>query len=212
MNSVDRLHVSIAAVCPIVGVRVPTLGSSVGVVIDFDPSATAPQIAAAQAALLAFDWSSGQQSAWQTSQYRAIAKSNFSSSTEPQQKFLRCMLEQLRAELNSLGLVVGSQTFVFDPANMANGAGVTSAGVIVSGAAFGDFVHVAAPYTLAGIVCTGYVSAANTVNVRLHNSTGGAVNLASGTWRVVVRRHPGARAFTQARTAIEALIDGGTLD
>ena len=212
MNSVDRLHASIAAVCPIVGVRVPTIGSSVGVVIDFDPSATAPQIAAAQSALLTFDWADAAQTAWQAGQERALAKSSFSSSQDAQQKFLRCLLEQLRIELNSLGTVVGSQTFVFDPANMANGTGVTSANVTVNGAAFGDFVEVVAPYTLAGIVCTGYVSAANTVNARLHNSTGGAVNLASGTWRVIVRRQPGTRTFAQARNAIEALIDGGTLD
>lgn len=53
----QRLHAALAAVCPILGVSVPTLGTSVGVRIDFDPSSTAPQQAAAQSALLTFDWS-----------------------------------------------------------------------------------------------------------------------------------------------------------
>jgi hypothetical protein len=77
-------------------------------------------------------------------------------------------------------------TFTWDPANLADGAGVTSAAVTLTGAAFGDAVLVAAPYDLQGIVCTGYVSALNAVKVRLQNETGGAVDLANGEWRVRV--------------------------
>lgn len=84
--------------------------------------------------------------------------------------------------------VIGINTGVWDPASMANGAGVTSPAITVTGAAFGDVVDVGAPYSLAGIVACGFVSAANTVMIRLHNGTGGAVNLLSGTWKVVVRR------------------------
>lgn len=83
-----------------------------------------------------------------------------------------------------------SATFTWDPGNLADGAGETSVGVTVTGAALavGHRVEVSAPYDLQGIICVGYVSAANTVRVRLQNETGGAINLTSGTWRVVVRR------------------------
>ncbi|MDP1770530.1 MAG: hypothetical protein Q8L74_17245 [Nitrospirota bacterium] len=69
-------------------------------------------------------------------------------------------------------------------------AGETSAGVTVTGAALavGHRVEVSAPYDLQDITCTAYVSATNTVKARLQNETGGAISLASGTWRVVVRR------------------------
>ena len=76
----------------------------------------------------------------------------------------------------------------WDPANLADGTGVTSSSVTVTGAAFGHRVEVAAPYDLQGILCTGYVSGADTVKIRLQNETGGAINLASGNWRVIVRR------------------------
>ena len=74
----------------------------------------------------------------------------------------------------------------WDPANLAAGAGVNAPAVTVTGAAFGDFVLVAAPYDLQGITCTGYVSAAHTVVICLHNGTGAALDLASGSWKLRV--------------------------
>lgn len=85
--------------------------------------------------------------------------------------------------------IVGVATVTIDPPSIANGAGTTSAAITVTGALFGDCVDVCAPYDLQGLTATAYVTAADTVKVRLHNGTGGAVNLASGTWKVVVRRH-----------------------
>ncbi|MDD5587274.1 MAG: DUF2793 domain-containing protein [Alphaproteobacteria bacterium] len=79
-------------------------------------------------------------------------------------------------------------TFTWNPGTLANGSGATSAAVTVAGAAFGDFVQVAAPYDLQGVLATAYVSAANTVVARLQNQTGGGVTLASGTWRVRVSK------------------------
>lgn len=79
-------------------------------------------------------------------------------------------------------------TFTWNPGNLVDGAGETSAAVTVTGAAFGDMVLVAAPYDLQGITCTGYVSAADTAQVRLQNETGGAIDLANGTWHVWVRK------------------------
>lgn len=75
-------------------------------------------------------------------------------------------------------------TYTWNPESLADGVGETSGDIAVAGADFGDFVLVGAPYDLQGITCTGYVSAAETVRVRLQNETGGAVNLASGVWRV----------------------------
>lgn len=83
---------------------------------------------------------------------------------------------------------VGEASFTFDPGNLIDAAGETKADIAVAGAAFGDFVLVAAPYTLAGITVTGYVHAANTIGVRVQNESGGVIDLASGTWKVLVFR------------------------
>lgn len=77
-------------------------------------------------------------------------------------------------------------SLVWNPGNLADGAGETSSGITVTGAAFTDFVLVGAPYDLQGITCTAYVSATDTVKIRLQNETGGAIDLASGTWKVRV--------------------------
>lgn len=100
-------------------------------------------------------------------------------------------------ELNPVGIT----TQAWDPASIANGAGLTSPNATVQGATFGDVVDVAAPYDLQGLLATGYISAANTVRVRLHNATGVAINLANGTWTVIVRR-PKVRTAEQAKSAV----------
>lgn len=79
-------------------------------------------------------------------------------------------------------------SLVWNPGNLVDGAGETSSGITVTGAAFGDFVAVAAPYDLQGITATAYVSASNTVKIRVQNESGGAIDLASGTWKVRIRR------------------------
>lgn len=75
---------------------------------------------------------------------------------------------------------------VFDPASLIDGAGATTT-VIVTGAALGDYVPFCSfSLDLQGITVTAWVSAANTVSVRLQNETGGTLDLASGTLRVGV--------------------------
>ena len=86
------------------------------------------------------------------------------------------------------GQVLPPVTFTWDPANLADGAGETSAAVTVTGAAFGDTVVFTAPYDLQGITLNAYVSASNTVKGRLQNETGGAIDLASGTWTATVTK------------------------
>lgn len=79
-------------------------------------------------------------------------------------------------------------TTTYDPGSLADGAGETSGDITVTGAELGDFVEVAAPYDLQGILATAYVSAADTVKIRLQNETGGTIDLASGVWKVRVKK------------------------
>ena len=75
---------------------------------------------------------------------------------------------------------------VWNPAELVDGTGETSAAITVTGAAFGDTVQVGNPYDLQGITCNGYVDAADSVKIRLQNETTGTINLAEGTWTVRV--------------------------
>lgn len=76
-------------------------------------------------------------------------------------------------------------TVVYDPANLVDGAGVTTT-VTVTGAAVGDVAIASFSNDLQGIMLTAYVSATNTVSVRFQNETTGAIDLASGTIRATV--------------------------
>lgn len=77
-------------------------------------------------------------------------------------------------------------TTTFDPASMTTYTGATSSAVTVTGAALGDYVLVSAPYDLAGVIASAYVSAANAVKITVFNATAGTVDLASGTWKIKV--------------------------
>ncbi|OPG13628.1 hypothetical protein [Microbispora sp. GKU 823] len=73
-----------------------------------------------------------------------------------------------------------------DFASIAAGA-VGTASVTVTGAKVGDVVALGAPSGVnASLIWSGYVSAANTVTIRLYNPTGGAIDPASATWKVAV--------------------------
>lgn len=79
--------------------------------------------------------------------------------------------------------LTGSATY--DPPSLVDGAG-TTATVTVTGAALGDFAQASFSLDLQGITVTAWVSAANTVSVRLQNESGGTLDLASGTLRARV--------------------------
>lgn len=53
-----------------------------------------------------------------------------------------------------------------------------------TGAAFGEYVSVAAPYSLNDCTATAYVSASGTVRVTLFNSAGASRTFASGSWTI----------------------------
>jgi hypothetical protein len=86
--------------------------------------------------------------------------------------------------LDATDFYSGSATY--DPANLADGAGVTTT-VTCTGSVLGDFTDVSFSLDLQGVELTSWVSSSNTVSVRFQNETGGAIDFASGTLRVRVR-------------------------
>ena len=100
-----------------------------------------------------------------------------------QRHCLAAIAETIIADVRELS---GSATY--DPASLADGAGATTT-VTVTGAALGDYVdNLSFSNDLQGVILSGYVSAANTVAVRFQNESGGVLDLASGTIRVIVRK------------------------
>jgi len=80
-------------------------------------------------------------------------------------------------------------TATWDPGNLVDGAGETSAAIPYPGVALGLFaIEAIAPYDLQGITCNAWVDAANSVKARLQNETAGTIDLASGTWTFQARR------------------------
>lgn len=76
----------------------------------------------------------------------------------------------------------------WDAASVASGASTTDT-LTITGVALGDIVlGVSSSVSQGGVSLTGYVSAADTVTVIINNNSGGAVDLASATVRVVVGR------------------------
>lgn len=83
-----------------------------------------------------------------------------------------------------------SVTATLDSASVATGAaGAGTDTITVSGVALGDVViAMSVGVSEAGVVRRAYVSAANTVTVATDNLTGGAVDLASTTIKLVIVR------------------------
>lgn len=79
---------------------------------------------------------------------------------------------------------------VWDPGQIMDGADSTN-NFTVTGAAFGDFVEVSRESTLSGLDMMAYISAADTVTVKLMNHTGAPVDLPSTEWRILVRKMGG---------------------
>lgn len=103
--------------------------------------------------------------------------------TELQKLFAAILADLTAIRAFFAAILTGSATF--NGANLADGAGETTT-VTVTGAALGDFVLVSHGVDLQGMTVTGYVSASNTVSVRFQNESGGSLDLASTTLRVLV--------------------------
>lgn len=113
------------------------------------------------------------------------------------QRVLRRVLSAIRADLIALyGNVrqplTGSATW--DVADLATGA-QESKDVTVTGAALGDFAVASLSVDNVDLLVTANVTATNTATVTVANETGGNVNLASATVRVLV--FPAAHATAQ---------------
>lgn len=199
------------------GYPVDTVSASAPWTVTYMPGTSQGVIDAGDAFLAGLDLSDAATLAWENVRLRAIASAAVGGSGSLDRMIDRAIVVQVIDRLNLIhGQFIGGAQATWDPASIANGAGLTSPGVTVTGAAFGDAVDVAAHYSLQGLVATAYVSAANTVVIRLHNSTGGAINLASGQWRVGVRRPATlaqltySQGFQAVRQAIaDAHADGG---
>lgn len=100
------------------------------------------------------------------------------------QDIVNLIHDEIVALRNTLtSVLVGSATF--NAGSLADGAGETTT-VTVTGAALGDFALCSLGVDVAGITVTAYVSAADTVSVRLQNESGGTLDLASTTLRAMV--------------------------
>jgi hypothetical protein len=83
-------------------------------------------------------------------------------------------------------LLTGSKTHDFG--SLADGAGETTT-VTVTGAALGDFAEASLSVDLQSMTMTAWVSAADTVSVRVQNESGGGpIDLGSATLRARVRK------------------------
>jgi len=87
-----------------------------------------------------------------------------------------------------VGLLGLSATATLDFASIAAGA-IGELTITVTGAAVGDTVALGPPAAIeAGLVWSGFVSAADTVKIRIHNVTAAAIDPASATWKATIIR------------------------
>jgi hypothetical protein len=79
-------------------------------------------------------------------------------------------------------------TVTVDPASTGS-ATVVETSITVTGAATGDCVIMNPPAAIeAGVVWAAFVSASNTVKLRIANLSGGTLDCASGTWNFTLIR------------------------
>lgn len=87
--------------------------------------------------------------------------------------------------IHSLALGQAAVSVTYDPPSI-NSLGRTTTTVTVQGASLGDFVQASFSLPLGGLLMFAEVTVANTVTVTLFNLTTAAIDVASGTLRVLV--------------------------
>lgn len=88
--------------------------------------------------------------------------------------------------LNSITLtVVGEASETYNAGSIADGDEEVGE-LTVTGAALGDYTLASITVDVADLAITAAVTAANTVTYQLNNNTGGAIDLASATVKVLV--------------------------
>jgi len=90
-----------------------------------------------------------------------------------------------RIRIKDLDSVFFKQATI-NPGSLADGVGETVQVTGVTGATLGDWVLVSASYDLQDITVTAYVQATGVVEIRIQNESGSTIDLASGTWRILV--------------------------
>ncbi len=83
--------------------------------------------------------------------------------------------------------VVLSTTITFNPPSLTTGA-FAEADVSLSGVALGDRIELYPPYDTQGIMYQASPNAANSITIALTSCSTSTIDLASGTWGVVVKR------------------------
>lgn len=183
--------------------------------VSWTQAPTAGQQSTASSTIAGYDLSTTGQDVDRKTTLHTLALALLNGTTLDVSTLIRAVADVLVSEENILRRqVIGITSVAWNPASMPNNSGLTSPNVTVTGALFGDFVQVSAPYSLQGITATAYVSAADTVQVRLQNTTGGAIDLASGNWQVVVTRPEvmSPRTLALAKTAITNSVSAGNAD
>jgi len=101
---------------------------------------------------------------------------------------LRTTLSTLQTQVSRITTTLVA-TATLDFASMATQTSA-SLTVAVPGAAINDIVSLGLPASLNdGLIPTAWVSAADTVTIRLRNTTAGTIDPASDTYRIEVRKH-----------------------
>jgi len=95
--------------------------------------------------------------------------------------------DKSKIRVQDLDMIFSHQATI-NPGNLVDGAGETIQVTGVTGATLGDFVLVSAPYDLQDLTVTAYVQANSTVEIRIQNESGGAIDLANGIWRILIIR------------------------
>jgi hypothetical protein len=109
-----------------------------------------------------------------------LRNNDFARATNP---VVGSVLATAASAYGNFGWLSASATW--DPPSVANGAS-TATTISVPGASLGNTVNASFSLALGGLALAAQVSATDTVEVRLINNSGGAVDLASGTVRVQV--------------------------
>lgn len=87
---------------------------------------------------------------------------------------------QVGGEILALSTIIKAVSI--SPASLATTLGATSS-IAMPGVVLGKYqIEVIAPYSLQGISVNAYVSAADTIEIRLQNGTAGTIALATGIW------------------------------
>jgi hypothetical protein len=123
---INRLHMTLSAVCPISGVSVGTPGDLSTVRIDY-ADATPEQIAAAQAALAAFDWSDAAQAAWEKQQAVLAALNGTMTGLGPDQVSDRVIMRYILTLHNDLREHLGLSR-ILEPQHLAGIQAAIAAG------------------------------------------------------------------------------------